>query len=270
MLYHHDPRVSLHVGDAVEVMREMGESTVDTLITSPPYYGLRDYGSDKQIGLESTPADYVKALGEVFAETWRVLRDEGTLWLNVADCYGGGGIARPCGKWPTSHDPADRTNGKRRSFASEKCLLGIPDLIAAELVGQGWVIRNRIIWVKPRPLPSNGKDRLNSQYEVVFLAVKRVKRRPHYHFDKSAGVGDVWQFPPGRNAAHPATFPVDLPLRCIAHGCPSGGVVLDPFSGSGSTALAASMTERRFVGIDINSEYHDLALESLRDQSATA
>lgn len=193
-----------------------------------------------------------------FREAKRVLKTSGTFWLNVADVYGGGGIARPTGKWPGAHDPEDRTNGRRRSYANEKCLLGVPDKIAAALVGDGWVLRNRVIWVKQRPVPSNGVDRLDSQYETVFLFVKRDGRRPDYHFDKDARRerGDVWNIPVSKEESrHFATYPVALAERCIDYGCPEGGTVLDPFCGSATTGVAALLRGSPFVGIELNPDY---------------
>lgn len=255
----------LMTGSAAAMLQELDDQSVDCVVTSPPYFGMRDYGVDGQIGLESSVEKYVESLGAVISEVHRVLKVGGTLWVNVADCYGGGGIARGSGKWPARHDPRDRTNGRRRSYDKEKCLLGVPDAVHQALVDQDWVVRNRIVWVKDRPLPSNARDRLDPQYEVIFLAVKKDGRRPRYGFTKDIGwgTGDVWFMPTEKGDGHPAVFPVELPLRCIEHGCAEGGTVLDPFSGSGTTGVAALRLGRRYIGVDISPEYNDVARSRL-------
>lgn len=263
-VYFQDESVTLHLGDALEVARNMPDGSVDCIVTSPPYYGLRDYGDDGQYGLEPSADEYADKLAQLFSELYRVLKTSGTAWIVIADSYGGGGIARMSGKWPTTHNPGDRTNGKRRSYEKEKCLLGAPDLLASKLVDEGWVIRNRIIWVKGRPIPSSASDRFNSQYEYVFLLAKRDGRRPNYWFDRAqAPPGDVWHFDVSRfPGGHFATFPPELAERCILTGCKPGGTVLDPFSGSGTAGMAAVSHGRKYIGIDLNPEYHNLALRT--------
>lgn len=249
---------AIHEGDARKTLADMPPESADCIVTSPPYFGVRDYGHAEQYGLEPSVEEYVEQLRATFAEARRVLRADGTFWLNVADVYGGGGIARPTGAWPGAHDPEDRTNGRRRSYAHEKCLLGVPDKIAAALIEDGWVLRNRVIWVKQRPIPSNGTDRLDSQYETVFLFVKRDGRRPKYHFDKNARAerGDVWQIPVNKEEArHFATFPVALAERCIDYGCREGGTVLDPFCGSATSGVAALLRGHNFEGVELNPDY---------------
>lgn len=141
-----EPDVHLLCGDAHDQLCSLPTDSVDCAVTSPPYFGLRDYGHTGQYGLERTPQEYADVLVRVSAEVARVLHPSGTFWLNVADCYGGGGIARPTGEWPDRHNLEDRANGMRRSFDQEKCLLGIPAVIERALVADGWVVRNRIIW----------------------------------------------------------------------------------------------------------------------------
>lgn len=263
--------VTLLHGDVLGMLASLDDNSVGATVTSPPYYGLRDYGVDGQYGLEPTPEAYAERLVGVGREIARVMRFDGTLWLNLGDTYGGGGIARPTGKWPTTHDPADRNNGKRRSFAQEKCLLGIPGLVERAMVDDGWVVRNRIVWAKPRPIPSNGRDRLDSQHEIVLLLVRRQGRRPAYRFDKRAlaEAGDVWLFPTDRSSKHNATFPVDLPARCIAlSGLDAGDVVLDPFMGSGTTGVAAMGAGCSFVGIDLVAGHVAEASRRLSERAA--
>jgi DNA modification methylase len=267
-VHYTDEQITLHHGGALDVARQLPYGAADCIVTSPPYFGLRDYGTPGQYGLEASPADYVENLRELFNELRRVLIGDGTLWLNIGDSY------------------------------ARKNLLGIPWRVAFALQGDGWILRNAIVWNKPNGLPDPTKDRLTGRYEHIFLFVKR----PKYWFDLDAirepaiqagrkradkfggnkgditahspgsiftdssarkNPGDVWSittkpFP----KAHFATFPVQLPHRCILAGCKPGGVVLDPFSGSGTTGLAAIMADRRYVGIDINAPNHDLALKT--------
>lgn len=248
----------IHEGDARKVLADLPSESADCIVTSPPYFGVRDYGHPEQYGLEPTVEQYVATLTRAFTEAKRVLKTSGTFWLNVADVYGGGGIARRTGKWPGTHNPDDRTNGRRRSYEHEKCLLGVPDKLAAALVGDGWVLRNKIIWVKQRPVPSNGVDRLDSQHETVFLFVKRDGRRPNYYFNKDARAerGDVWTIPVSKEETrHFATYPVALAERCIDYGCPPGGTVLDPFCGSATSGVAALLRGSDFVGVELKTEY---------------
>lgn len=273
-----DERITLLSGDALEVLRTMSDESVDCVVTSPPYYRLRDYGASGQYGQEKTPAGYVETMRAVFSEVRRVLADDGTLWLNLGDSYGAG-----------------------------KRLLMIPAQVAIALQGDGWTLRNEIAWHKPNGIPSPVSDRLATRHERVYLLTKG----PRYHFDLDAireeYTGDrsptrrahttankantlrgQWTLDkvlahPGRNpgdvwsistrpypAAHFATFPIDLPLRCIKAGCKPGGMVLDPFSGSGTTGAAALGLDRRYIGIDINPEYHDLARARIALQEGVA
>lgn len=269
--YFQDPQTTLYHGDALAVLRELPDRDVDCIVTSPPYFGLRDYGVDGQIGAEATPAEFVAAMVAVFREARRVLADDGTLWLNLGDSYGAG-----------------------------KNLLGIPWRVALALQDDGWILRNEVIWNKPNAMPEPVKDRLASRHEHLFMLTKT----PDYWFDldpireqytgdrapsrraRSGNVnkensataawsgehsgrnpGDVWDIPtqpfPG---AHFATMPLALAERCIRAGCHEEGVVLDPFSGSGTTGLAAAQNWRGYVGIDLNADYLDLSLRTRLSQ----
>lgn len=305
--YYRDDQVTLLLGDALDVLRSMPDGEIDCIVTSPPYYGLRDYGTPDQYGLEATPAAYVETMRALFAESRRVLADDGTLWLNLGDSYASGGR--------TSYDTRGgntRANGyAAQRAASElpgKNLLGIPWRTAFALQDDGWILRNEIIWHKPNAMPESVRDRLSTRHEHLFLFTKSQQ----YRFDldaireplarpealgegivfggakgpggklgasgrrsggnpsvygaageaKGRNPGDVWlittkPYP----AAHFAVFPIDLPLRCIKAGCKPGGTVLDPFSGSGTTGAAARQLGRKYVGIDLNPAYHDLAKE---------
>ncbi|MFI1734020.1 DNA-methyltransferase [Streptomyces acidicola] len=312
--YYRDEQVTLLLGDALAQLRTLPADSVNCIVTSPPYYGLRDYGTPCQYGLESTPAAYVETMRSLFAEARRVLAKDGTLWLNLGDSYS----AEPPGK--SEHGMRSstlmgksaaaplresvRTAGVDRSkFLPRKNLLGIPWRTSFALQDDGWILRNEIIWHKPNAMPESVRDRLSNRHEHLFLFSKqprywfdldqirephtmRPQRRPTGHKTRQKlgvlpaqthstsqrdepGVdghplgrnpGDVWSIPTRPyTAAHFAVFPIDLPLRCIKAGCRPGGTVLDPFSGSGTTGAAARQLGRRYIGIDLNPAYHDIA-----------
>ena len=295
--YYSDETVTLHHGDALTVLRTLPDASVDCCVTSPPYFGLRDYGVDGQMGAESSPAEYVEAMRAVFAEVRRVLADDGTLWLNLGDSYSGG-----------NRRTYDTDGGKTRARGHaeprpltgipEKNLLGIPWRVAFALQDDGWTLRNSIIWHKPNAMPESVTDRLSGRHENLFMLTKGRRywfdldavREPHAESTVAAATraripyaapgqranlktrgmhgvganpGDVWSINTRPFAdAHFAVYPVELPERCILAGCKPGGTVLDPFSGSGTTGLAAAKHGRRYVGIDLNSDYLDLSLRT--------
>lgn len=302
--YYSDDTVTLLLGDAHGVLASLPDAAVDCIVTSPPYFGLRDYGTPGQYGLEATPAAYVDTMRALFGEARRVLADDGTLWLNLGDSY-----AYPPGS------AGRQGNGQRegRTFTAEglsgtrslpaKNLLMIPERVAMALQDDGWILRNKIVWHKTNAMPHPVTDRLSNRYEHLFLFSKserycfdldsirephtmRPQRRPSGHKSRQKlgvlpaqthstsqrnepGVdghplgrnpGDVWAIPTRPYPeAHFAVFPIDLPIRCIKAGCKPGGTVLDPFSGSGTTGAAARELNRKYVGIDLNPAYHDLA-----------
>lgn len=284
--YYRDERVALHHGDAAAVLASLPAGSANCAVTSPPYFGLRDYGVDGQIGAEASPADFIAAMVAVFREVRRVLADDGTLWLNLGDSYN----ARP-GQRKVGDKAGAKQATKRGSTASPsrhvkglpaKNLIGIPWRVAFALQDDGWLLRNDIIWSKPNAMPESVTDRLSSRHEHLFMFAKG----PRYWFDldpireaptshdktgtaRGKNPGDVWSVPtrpfPG---AHFATMPPALAERCIVSGCKPGGVAIDPFSGSGTTGQAALKHGRRYVGIDLNSEYLDLSLQTRLAQSA--
>jgi DNA modification methylase len=279
--YYADESVTLWHGDALEVLQGMPDGSVDCCVTSPPYFGLRDYGIDGQYGLEASPAEYVETMRRLFAEVRRVLADDGTLWLNLGDSYstnlGQGDVG---GNLQGGTRNSYRRDGlavsplRRRKTAGgvpAKNLFGIPWRVAFALQDDGWVLRNSIIWHKPNSKPESATDRLTGRHEMVFLLSKSQR----YWFDLAAvssggsNPGDVWTVPtqpfPG---AHFAVMPAALAERCVQAGCKPGGTVLDPFSGSGTTGLAAARHGRRYVGIDLNAEYLDLSLRTRLSQAA--
>ncbi|AQT25879.1 DNA methylase [Mycobacterium phage SimranZ1] len=314
-LYYQDDQVTLYHGDALDVATQLGPAAVDCIVTSPPYYGLRDYGTEGQYGLEESPAAYVETMRVLFAELRRVLADDGTLWLNIGDSYASGPVGTQngqCGKRATdgkrTRAEKDLSCHRPASDVPPKNLLGIPWRVAFALQDDGWILRNDIVWAKPNGMPESVTDRLSSKHEYLFMFSKSrrywfdldpirepalTKAHPigskasaavtamgHKHHGRIDGTfadyqesgrnpGDVWSIPtqpfPG---AHFAVYPVALPQRCILAGCKPGGTVLDPFSGSGTTGLAAQRTGRKYIGIDLNSEYLDLSLRTRLSDSA--
>lgn len=270
-------------GDAAQLLASVPDESVHCIVTSPPYYQQRDYSTSVQIGNEETPELYIQALRRIFQECWRVLRQDGTLWLNLGDKY---------------------QNGN---------LLGLPWQVALALRADGWILRSDIIWHKPNAMPSSVKNRPTTDHEYIFLLTKSSDyhydidaiREPHVTFsDKSRMKGGrnhfgkinstpeagknggnanlhdgrwdqafhplgrnrrtVWEIPLSKNRdAHFAVFPEKLVELCILAGCPSGGTVLDPFVGSGTTAVVAQKLGRKYIGIDSNAEYCAIATQRL-------
>lgn len=177
-----------HFGDCIETMRRMPDGLVQTCVTSPPYFGLRDYGHDGQIGLETTPDQYITKMVEVFREVKRVLKDDGTLWLNIGDSYasnpasGGERIARHGDKSPGAHQNTPRGKYERPPGLKSKDLIGIPWLLAFALRADGWYLRQDIIWHKPNPMPESVTDRCTKSHEYIFLLSKSER----YYFDNGA------------------------------------------------------------------------------------
>lgn len=297
--YYADEQVTLLLGNSLEVLRTLPDASVDCCVTSPPYYGLRDYGIEGQYGLEKTPAEYVETMRAVFAEVRRVLAADGTCWINIGDSYvtSATGTRLSSGlqgtpNWATTQQGFGAKNGGGLPI---KSLMGIPWRIAFALQDDGWILRNDIIWHKPSAMPESVTDRLSSRYEHLFMLTKNQRywfdldaiREPHTTNSKAGtraflgrntnhprtstseytgrsakgrNPGDVWEIATQPYPeAHFATFPPRLPQRCIKAGCKPGGTVLDPFSGSGTTGAAARMLGRRYIGIDLNPAYHDLA-----------
>ena len=307
--YYSDDHVTLLHGQALEVLRELPDRSVHSCVTSPPYFGLRDYKQAGQIGLERTPAEYVEKLRAVFVEVRRVLTDDGTLWLNLGDSYagkanGGASVGPGAGHGRPVVIPK-RIN--TTTVAPYKSLLGIPWRVALALVDDGWTLRNDVIWAKPNSMPESVSDRLSTRHEHFFLLAKGPRywfdvdaikeptigrasgnrRRSYSDADARARVkvgeryggnpgstlhdtvhearnpGDVWTIPTyGFPDAHFAVMAPAIAERCILAGARPGGTVLDPFSGSGTTGLAALKHGRRYVGIDLSAEYLDLSLRT--------
>lgn len=257
---------ALICGDAEAVLSRLPDGLFQTCVTSPPYWSLRDYGIRGQIGLEESVFAYIEHLAKVFAQVRRVLKEDGTLWLNIGDSYTSGGRT-----WRA----ADKKNPVRAMTVrpptpeglKPKDLIGVPWLIAFALQRDGWYLRADIIWNKPNCQPESVKDRPTRSHEYVFLFSKS----EHYRYDHTAvrGPNDrnlrtVWDihtrpYP----EAHFATFPPSLVDPCIRIGSGCRDLILDPFIGSGTTGLVALQLDRRFVGIELNPEYLRIAEERL-------
>ena len=367
--YYEDDRITLHHGDALEVVRSLPDGLARCIVTSPPYFGLRDYGADGQIGAEASVGEYVDRMVELFRELRRVLADDGTLWLNLGDSYN----AKP-GQRKVTDKAGAKQQSKRGSTGSPsineagmpaKGLLGVPWRVALAMQDDGWILRSDIIWHKPNPMPESVTDRPTKSHEYLFLFSKK----PHYYYDAAAiaetavggakgssftagktadhqlgragdgererpqlrrafdlakkngltdehlaairavGMNDagkaasvqsgagkntaeaqrladeakaalggyyrefltggvknkrtVWTVPtvpfPG---SHFAVYPPELIRPCILAGSAPDDVVLDPFSGSGTTGAVATFEGRRYVGIDLNADYLRLSLET--------
>lgn len=327
-----EPLNRIMVGDALATLRRLKSSSVNMCLTSPPYFRLRDYGKDGQLGLEDAVGDWASAVRDIAREIHRVLVPTGTLWLNLGDTY-------------ATHP---------KQGAPGKSLLLAPERVAQLLQEDGWILRNKVVWAKPNPMPSSVRDRLTAAYEVVYFFTKQ----PHYHFDLDAiraphislsrkpdsrrsrqppshqdwrgpnanrtyglaalhregspghplgkNPGDVWTIPTVRGGgSHHATFPRALAERCILAGTPAArcrtcrapwvspvrrlghtavrlalqrqcthagapepGVVLDPFMGSGTTAVVAEALGRNWIGIELNPTYASEAIQRIQGARA--
>ena len=350
----------IYLGDNIETLKLFPDESIDCCITSPPYYGLRDYGTgtwvggdpncphkrmskqsdktitghsqeelignvgdaiykdicplcgavreDKQVGLEETPEEYIERLVNIFREVKRVLKDDGTLWVNIGDSYNGSGGNHSVGQNNSSGFQGvlgEKYGGRGNHISSckPKDLIGIPWMLAFALRADGWYLRQDIIWHKPNPMPESVKDRCTKSHEYIFLLSKSSK----YYFDHDAiqedcnypnangmkfggdkygkdakgfeiysgneysangkrNKRDVWSVIPAHyKEAHFATFPEELVFPMILAGCPTDGVVLDPFMGSGTTAVVAKTNHRNYIGCELNPEYVKMAENRIKN-----
>ena len=269
-------------GDTLNILKEFPNESVDMIITSPPYWNLRDYGEDKQLGLEYTTKEYIDSLYTIFEESKRVLKNEGTLWINIRDTY---------------------SKGIKRSGVKNKSLSMIPERLAIKMIDNGWILRNTIIWHKPNAMPDSCKNRFTMDYEYLYMFSKQEK----YYFKtqyepytsvhgkdsntiskkekelldtkmvRHGGEGStlnkpsMWN-PKGRikrttwdintkpfKGSHFAPYPEEL-IECpIDAGCPENGIVLDIFMGSGTTGVVAKKQNKNYIGIELNRDYIDIA-----------
>lgn len=265
-------RCELLVGDARQILLQMPDGHFDCIVTSPPYWGLRDYGVAGQIGAEPTVDDYIADLVRLFREARRTLAEDGTLWLNIGDSYTSGGR--------TWRDTDAKNKGRAMDYRAPtpeglkpKDLIGVPWKLAFALQADGWYLRTDIIWNKPNCQPESVKDRPTRAHEYLFLFSKSEK----YYYDwqaimepaadpnqKSKNRRTVWNINtepyPG---SHFAVYPKALVRICVAAGSSTNSRVLDPFFGSGTTGVVCNELDRDCVGIELNAEYAELARERL-------
>lgn len=257
-------------GNAVDALQSIDDESVNCIITSPPYYSLRDYGVEGQIGLEETVSMYVNSLCDVMDELYRVLRKDGLLFLNLGDTYYSGKGASH-GTDSKSHKrrfglrPVDKSGGLGANI-ERKSIIGVPWRVAIEMTSRKWVLRSPIIWHREKVLPESVKDRPHRSYEYIFMFAKDRK----YFFNRKPLIDnqideDVWTITPRPSGTEieTAPYPDELVSRCLSIGCPKGGIVLDPFVGSGTTMSVALQSGRTAIGIDISRDFCGYILEHL-------
>lgn len=264
---------AIYHGSALELLKKMPKKAVNCVITSPPYYWLRDYGVDGQIGMESSVSEYINTLTEIMCEVGRVLRDDGVAFFNIGDTfYSGKGM---------SHGQDEKSKKRRFGLRAvdksggmgiglqRKSLIGIPWRLATSFMESGWVLRSAIIWHRVNRLPEYVRDRPGRSYEYVFLLAQSRK----YYFNKKGLVDkrieeDMWTIsaqPTHAGGLDTAPFPAELVKRCLEAGCPKNGVVLDPFVGSGTTVRVANAMQASGIGIDLNRDFCEHAVKSLSE-----
>lgn len=261
----------LFQGDVREVLALIADESVHCVVTSPPYFWLRDYGVENQIGLEGTVEGYVSEIAGVMAQIRRILRKDGTLFLNIGDTYYSGkgkshGTDKKSKKRRFGLREVDKSGGLDIGYA-RKSIIGIPWRVAIRMCEQGWVLRSSIIWHRDKCLPEYVRDRPRRSYEFVFMFAKDRK----YYFDRKHLVDnnvdeDVWTIATrskNNGKVNSAPFPEELVERCLNIGCPPGGVVLDPFVGSGTTMQVALARRSPAIGIELNPDFCQYILKML-------
>lgn len=258
-------------GDARQEMSKLPAESFSCIVTSPPYYWLRDYGVEGQMGQEETVNDYVDSLTSTMDECYRVLQKTGILFLNLGDTYYSGkgmshGVDKKSGKRRFGLRAVDKSGGVGIGI-QRKGIIGIPWRVALAMSKKKWVLRSAIIWHRHRGLPEPVTDRPSRSYEYIFMFVKE----RHYFFNREALKDrkieeDLWTIaarPKPTNGIETAPFPDELVERCLALGCPLGGAVLDPFMGSGTTLRVALRNGSPCTGIDLNPKFCEYAAKSL-------
>ena len=286
----------------LETLKRMQDKSIDCVITSPPYWQLRDYGYDGQWGLEPTFQEYLEHLWELMAEIYRVLKDEGTCWVNLGDSYNNSGWAgnraNKFNDQPIVPSGTKAGRGGQKGYPN-KCLVLLPHRFAIGCIDRGWILRNDIIWAKPNGMPEPVTDRFTKKHEYIFFFVKKEKyyfdldaiREKHKHSndkrndgqrheykadaktheDEKVGANAVSFNPIGKNPgsvsdfwevttkassdSHFASYNTDLIKKPILAGCPEGGIIYDPFMGTGTTAVASLRANRNFIGSEMSTEY---------------
>ena len=294
---------SIICGDCLKVLKTLPDESINCVMTSPPYWALRDYGVDGQMGLEPTFQEYINKLCDIFDEVKRVLKKDGTCWINMGDTYGG---TSDKGNY---RDPKYKNGRNGQSIAlnktaTKKCLCQIPSRFAIEMTNRGWILRNEIIWHKPNAMPSSVKDRFTVDFEKLFFFVKNKKYYFETQYEEVVNHSDAWyrnklrqnknyklkkpyqhnfpipKYPDKKNKrsvwkiptkpfsqAHFAVYPPKLCITPIRAGCPEKGIVLDPFFGAGTTGLVAQELNRNWIGIELNKEYIKIAEDRLKQKS---
>ena len=277
-------------GDALESLKKIPSNSIDMIVTSPPYWNMRDYGKEGQLGLENTTSEFIDNLYEIFEEAKRVLKDEGTLWINIRDTY---------------------SKGIKRCGVKNKSLCMIPERLCIKMIENGWILRNDIIWHKPNAMPDSCKNRFTVDFEHIYLFAKQEKyffntqyepftsehkevkgkrstkgkqevlietkmvrhgakgttlNSPNKWSDKGRIKRTTWSIStkPFKDA-HFATFPEELIWTPIDAGCPQNGIVLDMFMGSGTVGVVARKQGKNYIGIELNEEYIEIANKRLKD-----
>lgn len=281
MMNNETKAATVHAGDCRHWLRSIAPGTVNACVTSPPYFGLRDYGGESEIGLEDTWENYVSSLVDVFSIVRRALRDDGVLMLNLGDSFynnrthnNGAMIGQSVHSGSHNGKPDGSKRCGRRAVKQpglkDKDLIGVPWRVAFALQADGWWLRQEIRWVKPNPMPDKFRDRCLEACESVFL----LSKSSSYHFDSRAIAAsnangepcppsNAWAINTRPIRGHHAVMPVDLARRMVLAACPAGGMVIDPFTGSGTTGVAAVSLGRRFAGAEQNHEYASMAVERI-------
>ena len=291
----------LLTGNCLQLINELDNDIIQTIVTSPPYWGLRDYeGEEEQLGQEETPEKYVANMTAFFRLCKRTLKDDGTVWINIGDTYfGAKGGHWEGGNSITSDDTGHNYRMHRKAPPKHKRLktkdlCGVPWMLAFSMQKDGWYLRQDIIWHKPNPMPEAVTDRCVKSHEHIFL----FSLKPRYYFDHEAiqekavyagdnrasrgdsrrdltlansmaadsqptgefrNKRDVWTINTAQSGeAHFAVFPTRIPELCIKAGTKEGDTVLDPFMGSGTTALVAQKLGRKWIGFELNDKYAEL------------
>jgi len=299
-------KIKILQGNCIDKIKELEDNSIDCVVSSPPYFGLRDYGTDEQFGLEKTYQDYLANTVKVFETFKPKLKDTATIWWNVGDSYNStNGFCRNKGKYKRPGRDGGSNDKKliKDNIVKEKDLLMIPNRVAIALQEAGWYIRSEIIWHKPNPMPESVKDRPTSCHEKIWLITKNKK----YYYDADAIKEKTITFDsnirdrdttklnntPGRSkmgglkennyltknkrnvwtvttkpfrGAHFATFPKDLIEPCIKAGCPENGIVLDPFGGAGTTGIVSALNNRNAILIELNPEYIKIAEDRIEKE----
>lgn len=264
--------VQIWTGDSRKILSSIQDNSIQCCITSPPYWGLRDYAHPGQIGLESSPDIYVSNLIDLFKLVKSKLKSDGTLWLNIGDGYarnGGNGNHGPNAIVGNTKKLIQRRNCKVPDCwgLKDRDLMGMPWRVAFALQEDGWILRSKITWIKKTAMPESVKNRPTSATEEIFLFTKNTK---YYYNDQAvredsgANLRNYWILGPDASGkGHPATFPRELARRCILLGSKTGDIILDPFGGSGTTGVVAKELNRKAILIELNSEYSEQSKERI-------